>query len=119
LDKEIKTIPQLLQIIFGAESLSEVYSELLPYVLKPYAGNTEFANAPYLIVQSEDGSISIKRKADSSENAQIDEQMGDEGIASEKYETIAVDRHLNPATFYGMDIESGVFKSASYNGGSV
>jgi hypothetical protein len=42
-----------------------VYSELLPYVLKPYAGNTEFANAPYLIVQSEDGSISIKRKAES------------------------------------------------------
>lgn len=119
LDKEIKTISQLLQTIFGAESLSEVYSELLPYVLKPYAGNTEFANAPYLIVQSEDGSISIKRKADSGENAQIDEQMGDEGIASEKYETMAVDRHLNPATFYGMDIESGVFKSASYNGGSV
>jgi hypothetical protein len=46
--------------------LTEVYSELLPYVLKPYAGNIEFANAPYVIVQSEDGSISIKRKSETS-----------------------------------------------------
>ena len=119
LDKEIKTIPQLLQIIFGAESLSEVYSELLPYVLKPYAGNTEFANAPYLIIQSEDGSINIKRKADYGDDSPIDQQMGDDGITPEKYETMGVDRHLTPVTFYGMDIESGVFKSASYNEGSV
>jgi hypothetical protein len=96
-----------------------VYSELLPYVLKPYAGNTEFANAPYLIVQSDDGSINIKRKADYGDDSQIDQQMGDEGITPEKYETMGVDRHLTPVTFYGMDIESGVFKSASYNEGSV
>jgi hypothetical protein len=68
LDKKIKTIPELLDNIFGVTSLVEVYSELLPYILKPYAGNTEFANAPYLVVQSEDGSISIKRKAESDTN---------------------------------------------------
>lgn len=119
LDKEIKTIPQLLQTIFGVESLSEVYSELLPYVLKPYAGNTEFANAPYLIVQSEDGSISIKRKAESDTNDQMDQFAGDEGITTEKYETMSIDRHLTPATFYGMDITTDKYESVSYAGGSA
>jgi hypothetical protein len=52
LDKNIKTIDDLLETIFGSESLSEVYSELLPYVLRPYAGNIEFANTPYVITQS-------------------------------------------------------------------
>jgi hypothetical protein len=64
LDKNIKTNSELLQLIFGSESLQEVYSELLPYILKPYKGNTEFANSPYLVTQAEDGSISIKQKAE-------------------------------------------------------
>ena len=116
LDKNIKTIPQLLQTIFGVQSLTQVYSELLPYVLKPYAGNIEFANAPYVIVQSEDGSISIKRKAESSkEQDELMQSLSDEGgIAQESYETIGDDRHLTPATFYGMEIVYDSYKKASY-----
>jgi len=96
-----------------------VYSELLPYVLRPYAGNTEFANAPYLIVQSEDGSISIKRKADTSGDSEVNPDLGDEGITTEKYETMGIDRHLTPATFYGMDVEFDVFEPVSYKDGAV
>ena len=124
LDKNIKTVPQLLQTIFGVESLTEVYSELLPYVLKPYAGNIEFANAPYVIVQSEDGSINIKRKSETSkEQDELMQNLADEGgIAQESYETIGADRHLTPATFYGMEIEYDSYKKLSYkqdNGNTV
>jgi hypothetical protein len=101
-----------------------VYSELLPYVLKPYAGNIEFANAPYVIVQSEDGSISIKRKSETSkEQDELMQNLADEGgIAQESYETIGTDRHLTPATFYGMEIEYDSYKKLSYkqdNGNTV
>jgi hypothetical protein len=44
--------------------LSEAYSELLPYILRPYSGNTEFANSPYLITQESDGSITVKIKTE-------------------------------------------------------
>ena len=45
--------------------------------------------------------------------------MGDDGITPEKYETMSIDRHLTPITFYGMDIEPGVFKSAPDDAGSI
>ena len=115
LDKNIKTLPQLLQVIFGTESLSEIYLELLPYVLRPYAGNTEFANSPYVITQAEDGSISIKARSETSdEQSELMKDFAEAGIATEKYETISTNRYLTPYTFYGMDIESNFSGSDSY-----
>jgi hypothetical protein len=45
--------------------------------------------------------------------------FGDEGITTEKYETMSIDRHLTPTTFYGMDVEFDVYESVSYKEGAV
>jgi hypothetical protein len=49
----------------------------------------------------------------------MDQFAGDEGITTEKYETMSIDRHLTPATFYGMDITTDKYESVSYTGGSA
>lgn len=106
LDKNIKTISDLLQSIFNVESLSEVYSELLPYVLRPYTGNTEFANSPYLVTQESDGSIVVKSKTELSKD-EIAQLMGmGIDVSSTSYDPIDSSRQLNPFTFYGMSVTS-------------
>jgi hypothetical protein len=45
----------------------------------------------------------------------MDQFAGDEGIITEKYEPMATDRHLTPATFYGMNIKIDKYESVSYN----
>ena len=110
LDKNIKSSEQLLEVIFGSSSLSEIYPELLPYILKPYSGNVEFANAPFVITQESDGSIIIKRKADTTEVDEVFAQMiGSDEFKQDKYETVESNRQLNPSTFYGMEVVSGEF----------
>ena len=115
LDYKIKTTSDLKQTLFGTESLQEIYSELLPYVLRPYAGNTEFANAPYIITQAEDGSISIKRKAETSKDDDVLLQgLAAAGITPEKYESIGSDRHLTPMMFYGMKVDYESYQKLDY-----
>lgn len=118
LDSTIKTTNDLLKTIFNVDSLTQIYPELLPYVLRPYAGNTEFANSPYLITQSEDGSINIMRKNESESNETDDpfiDMIENEEFKQQKYEVIAHNRQLNPLTFYGMDTNSEIsFKSEKY-----
>ena len=115
LDKNIKSSEELLEVIFGSSSLSEIYPELLPYILKPYSGNTEFANAPFVTTQGSDGSIIIKRKADTTEIDEVIAQtIGSEEFKQDKYETVESNRQLNPSTFYGMEVVSGEFKTGSF-----
>ena len=83
--------------------------------MRPYAGNTEFANSPYVITQAEDGSISIKARSETSdEQSELMKDFAEAGIATEKYETISANRYLTPYTFYGMDIESNFSGSDFY-----
>jgi hypothetical protein len=75
---------------------------LLPYVLRPYSGNTEFANSPYLVTQESDGSIVVKTKTELSKDEL--EQMRSIGldVPQVSYDAIDSSRQLNPFTFYGM-----------------
>jgi hypothetical protein len=41
------------------------------------------------------------------------QSLGEDGVASEKYEPIGVERQLNPFTFYGMEISSEEFKEGT------
>lgn len=113
LDKTIKTTSQLVESIFNVKSLSETYPELLPYILRPYSGNTEFANSPYLITQESDGSVNVKAKTElSNEDLQLLKSMGLE-VSQTSYDNIDQNRQWNPFTFYGMKVTSD-YTGATY-----